>query len=73
MVNYRKFENFEFDLNPSLTVLVGDNGVGKTTVLDAVAVAVGPFLSKFDNVSGSAITPQDARVRLSALGTTIDR
>jgi predicted ATPase len=35
--NYRGFEHLELDFHPELTVLVGVNGSGKTTVLDAIA------------------------------------
>src|SRR3989442_10109669 len=41
--NFKKFERTEpaFRLNPRFTLLVGDNGSGKTSVLDALAVALG--------------------------------
>jgi len=40
LVGFRVFENVEIDFNniePNLTVLIGDNGAGKTTILDAIA------------------------------------
>ncbi|MXX38605.1 MAG: AAA family ATPase [Gemmatimonadetes bacterium] len=48
--NYRAIEKLELSLDPSLTVLHGDNGYGKTSVLSAIAVGLGhegmlgPFL-----------------------------
>jgi predicted ATP-binding protein involved in virulence len=41
--NFKKFERTEppFELHPHFTLLVGDNGSGKTSVLDALAVAIG--------------------------------
>lgn len=36
----RGFESFVLDLHPRLTVLVGPNGCGKTTVLDAIVAAL---------------------------------
>lgn len=41
--NFKKFERTEppFELHPHFTLLVGDNGSGKTSVLDALAVALG--------------------------------
>src|ERR1700691_435119 len=42
--NFKKFSRQTFDLNPHFTLLVGDNGAGKTTVLDALAVAAGVWL-----------------------------
>lgn len=42
--NFKCFEDRTFDLDPRFTLLVGDNGAGKTTVLDALAVAAGVWL-----------------------------
>ncbi len=35
--NFRGFENLELDFHPEVTVFVGINGSGKTSILDAVA------------------------------------
>ena len=43
--NYRCYDNFEIDFNKELTVIVAENGKGKTAILDAVAVALGPYLA----------------------------
>ncbi len=64
--NFRGYENFEIDFDPNLTVLVGDNGAGKTTILDALAVAAGTYLAKFDNAKQVAIKPDDATVKCFA-------
>jgi predicted ATP-binding protein involved in virulence len=45
--NYRCFENFTLDFDEKLTVLVGVNGVGKTTLLDALAVFLRPVMEKY--------------------------
>ncbi len=45
--NYRGFEDVEFELNPHFNVFVGDNGAGKTSFLDACALAISPFLAVF--------------------------
>lgn len=39
--NFKKFADQSFSLHPQFTLLVGENGSGKTTVLDALAVAIG--------------------------------
>lgn len=46
--NYRCFDKLRVDFHPQMTVLVAPNGQGKTTVLDAVKVALWPFVSGFD-------------------------
>ncbi len=42
--NFKKFAEQEFDFNRQFTLLVGDNGSGKTSVLDALAVGLGVWL-----------------------------
>jgi predicted ATP-binding protein involved in virulence len=39
--NFKKFTKQSLELHRQFTLLVGDNGAGKTTVLDALAVAMG--------------------------------
>lgn len=46
--NYRCFGDLRVDFHPQITVLVAPNGQGKTTVLDAVKVALWPFVAGFD-------------------------
>ncbi|MCK0548548.1 ATP-binding protein [Pseudomonas syringae pv. aptata] len=40
--DFRSFETIDIDFHPRLTVLVAANGTGKTSILDAIAVAFGP-------------------------------
>lgn len=46
--NYRCFETLSVDIHPQMTVLVAPNGQGKTSVLDAIKVALWPFVAGFD-------------------------
>ncbi len=41
--NFRGFEEKRFNLNPHFTVAIGDNGTGKSTLLQAIQVAAGAF------------------------------
>lgn len=38
--NYKGFREFEMDLNPGLNILVGDNESGKSTILEAIHLAL---------------------------------
>ena len=39
--NFRNLESLEANLSPGLNVIVGENNVGKTNLLDALRVALG--------------------------------
>lgn len=42
--NFRCFSECTVDLHPQLTVLVAENGYGKTAILDAIGIAFGLFV-----------------------------
>jgi predicted ATP-binding protein involved in virulence len=42
--NFRCFRHLEVDLHPRLTVVVGENGAGKTALLDGIATGLSPVL-----------------------------
>lgn len=59
--NYRRFKRFEIHFHPELTVIAARNGHGKTTVLEAIAAALGPFTGAFDLGRSEHIRRSDAR------------
>lgn len=50
--NFRAKQATELQLGSRLTFLMGENGSGKTTYLDAVAIALGSILTHLPKVSG---------------------
>lgn len=42
--NFKKFSDYSLPLHPRFTLLVGDNGTGKTSLLDALSIAAGVWL-----------------------------
>ncbi|MBT7308434.1 MAG: AAA family ATPase [Gammaproteobacteria bacterium] len=62
--NYRCFDRLEVALDRHLTVLVADNGVGKTSVLDAASVALSAFVGAFHNGRRFGISRGDVRLAL---------
>jgi AAA domain len=44
LTNFRCFTECEIDLHPKLTVLVAENGRGKTALLDAIGIALALFV-----------------------------
>jgi predicted ATP-binding protein involved in virulence len=76
--NFRGFRDIEIDFDQRLTVLVGINGAGKTTVLDALAVLLDQYtarliasrstarrLKESDTTNGAP----EAHIRLTVEGT----
>ena len=47
--NFRAVEHAIIPLHPQLTVLVGDNATGKTTILEAIATALWPLVRRFSS------------------------
>lgn len=43
LYNFRRYESAKFKFNPTFTVLIGDNGKGKTTILDALAILLSTY------------------------------
>ena len=66
--NFRCFPTLEVDFHSQLTVLVAENGQGKSTLLDATRIALWPYVSSFDlarnafNDPGNAIAIDDVRL-----------
>ena len=64
--NFKRFEDRTLELHPRFTLLVGDNGAGKTTILDALAIAAGIWLVKPPDSmlisSGRNILPNEVRL-----------
>ena len=70
--NYRCFKEAEINVDEYMTLIVGQNGAGKTTILDAVAVSVGTFLLGIDGGVSRSILKTDARYEFHDLDGTID-
>jgi predicted ATP-binding protein involved in virulence len=67
--NFRRFEEITLDLDPSLTLLVAENGGGKTAMLDGISFAFLPFVNDFLGASRGGFWLSDARMTRSPDGT----
>ena len=59
--NFRKFTEKTVEFHPQFTVLVGDNGAGKTAVLDALRIGAGAYLLEVPGVSAPSIKQEHVR------------
>jgi len=55
LVNFHGFDRRSITFHESFTALVGDNGTGKTGILDGLAIALGSYLSGIDGVASRHI------------------
>ena len=46
LTNYRGFKQLDIDFEPDITVIAGINGVGKSSILNALAVCLSHVLPK---------------------------
>ncbi|WP_287085136.1 AAA family ATPase [Blautia sp. LMAG:89] len=73
--NYKAIEKLDVDLKPGVNLIIGDNGAGKTSVLEGIAVALGGFFVNVAGVSTKNIVKDDVRMSIKPIGdssTTIE-
>lgn len=71
---FRCFEEYKLEFSDRFTLLIGDNGSGKTAVLDALASSVSGFLKGFRRILKLSdfrpICPDDIRYTTLTMGQT---
>lgn len=60
--NFRCFDELTIDFGKRLTVIIAENGAGKTAILDAIAIGFGRYLTKLPGVAGRTTKDTDLRV-----------
>ncbi len=73
--NYKAIEKLDIDLRSGMNLLIGDNGAGKTSVLEGIAVALGGLFVNVAGVSTKNIVKDDVRMNIKPMGdssTTIE-
>lgn len=59
--NFRGKKNLQLSLGKRLTLLLGENGSGKSTILDGIAIGLGAVLTHLPEVSGITFGKTDLR------------
>ena len=68
VLNFRNFVQETFEFHPQFTLLVGDNGAGKTAVLDALRVGVGAYLLGIPDIQAPSIKREFVRRETRRVG-----
>ncbi len=67
--NFRSIVSMELNFKPGVNLLIGDNGVGKTSILDAIVIALGGYLNGVNGVSAKNIVMADVRLNTVNVGS----
>ncbi|WP_426992837.1 AAA family ATPase [Methylomonas sp. CM2] len=73
LINFRCFKEYELKLSDRFTLLIGDNGSGKTAILDSIAIATGSFLLGIPDLRPNEkrhISRDDVRYKTLTMGQT---
>jgi len=64
MQNFRCYTDFTMRFSPGVTVIVAENGKGKTAILDGLAINMAPYLAAFPGIKTRNFQPNDVRMVL---------
>ena len=62
MQNFRCYTDFTMQFSPKVTVIVAENGKGKTAILDGLAITMAPYLAAFPGIKARNFQPNDVRM-----------
>ena len=71
LANYRIIEEAEFGFRPGMNLIVGVNGVGKTSVLDGLAVCLSAVVRAANTLRTRAMTFRSDDIRIGADSLTV--
>lgn len=66
--NFKRFTSLHLELKPGINILLGGNGVGKTSALEALSIALSDFFSGIPDIPKRGIEGVQIRFDTHALG-----
>lgn len=60
--NFRGYKKIDVPLNPNFNLIIGDNGSGKTAILEALTVAIGSFFLGIRGVYSKGFSQKDIHI-----------
>lgn len=66
--NFRGIKHEELKFEPTFNLIIGDNGIGKTSILEAISVGLGGFIAGIEGVKGINFRSDDIRIESRRIG-----
>ncbi len=66
--NFKGIKDMEISFCPGINLLTGDNGVGKTAILEALIISLGGFFSGIKGVTARGVFQTDVRFEKKSVG-----
>lgn len=66
--NFKKIEEMELNFMPGMNLLIGDNGVGKTSILEALTIVLSIFFNGITGVAKKGISASQVRIDTHVVG-----
>ncbi len=66
--NFRGIEDLEIEFKPGFNLIKGENGKGKTSILEAIAVGLGGFIAGLEGVNTRHFTLDEVRTEFYKVG-----
>ena len=66
--NFKGVENMKLEFSSGVNLLIGNNGVGKTTVLEALALSMQNYFNRMNGITKKSIKKNDVRFTSNLVG-----
>lgn len=66
--NFKRFTSLHLDFKPGINIILGGNGVGKTSALEALSIALSDFFSGIPDIPKRGIEAEHIRFDTHSLG-----
>lgn len=68
ITNFKGINDYEIEFKGNFNLIIGNNGTGKTSILEAISVGLGAFLAGVDDIKSVHFTTDEIRRETKLLG-----